>query len=103
MRRDKFITEDAIGKHTDVKTGMTLFPYRDRIVKSNTIWRSKTSPVGMLMIHEQVQGYNHASRNFDGEDAWDVKWRRNDGKEEMAWTMTSKEILDKFDPVFSVL
>lgn len=103
MDRSKFISGDNVGKHLDDKSGMTLYPYRDRVIKANTIWKSRNPPAGMLMIRSAVQRYNRESAEFDGEHSWEVAWRSNDGKEHMEWNLTASDILREFDPVFSVV
>jgi len=103
MQRHKFISEEGFGKHTDNKSGMSLFPYKDRVIKANTIWKSKNPPQGMLMIRQAAQRYDQSTAQFNGENIWDVCWRSSDGKEEMEWSLLTEDILKEFDPVFSII
>ncbi len=100
MRRDKFVSGENVGKHTDERSGMSLFPYKDRVPKAATIWKSRQPPIGMLMIKAPKYGF---ASDYEEEAIWKVCWRSSDGKEEMELELTVSDILERFDPVFSVL
>lgn len=104
MNRHDFIAGDGIGKFEDEISGYTLYPYRKAEVKEWTIWRCINPMIyqGMLMVRQRMQG-SYVDNPDEKFDAWDVRWRSSNGSEEGSLVLQTQDILDSFEPVFTII
>ena len=105
MRRDQFAAEENIGKYFDEVSGYSLYPYKEHLVKEWTIWRCINPHLfsGMLMVKEQLSGHIEGDPEDQRFDAWSVRWRSNDGEEQGHLVFTTQDILESFEPVFTII